>query len=160
MRLWLAQAVAAGRAGSGTFGALTSCARPLLLLAYRSRAARAPKGHANTTSPRPSGKAHVTTCAIFPDDLGFVKFALASLGHSGSVIIGCIELHGYAEQIQTANKRAVFLFGYRILSPTNKAHPKGQPLRQGCAPPPCACAAVGYRGARVLGARFVTPAGV
>lgn len=40
------------------------------------------------------------------------------------------------------------------------ANQRIQPLRQGCAPSPCACAAVGYRGARVLGARFVTPAGV
>ena len=37
---------------------------------------------------------------------------------------------------------------------------KEQPLRLPCAPSGRTCAAVGYRGARVLGARFVTPAGV
>ena len=70
-----------------------------------------------------------------------------------------VSRHGTAVA-RVLRTRAVFLFGCRIQSPTNKARPKGQPLRQGCAPPPCACAAVGYRGARVLGARFVTPAGV
>ena len=42
----------------------------------------------------------------------------------------------------------------------NNAGQRVQPLRQPCAPSGWSCAAAGYRVARVLGARFVTPAGV
>ena len=42
----------------------------------------------------------------------------------------------------------------------NNAGQRIQPLCQPCAPSGWTCAAVGYRVARVLGARFITPAGV
>ena len=42
----------------------------------------------------------------------------------------------------------------------NNAGQRIQPLRQPCAPSGWTCAAVGFRVARVLGARVVTPAGV